>query len=911
MRKYESPDWFFFRKPYLGHKRFYDLASKDLLKCLQDPHIREIIKSSSPTLFENLNSSITREFERALFNTLSRMTFRSVPFACFAGVGIGQMRSERRSAQATEIELVDEILYKRSFRKLHSLENSSSEVRLNSSITFQEAMAKFIKLIDEKNAEKSLYQYSFVKLPKKIIPVLKDDPNDLPPKLKNHLLNLSILEAVESEGKSKPEIVSLETSSGTIHTHSIEMFIPTKRSLMSEDVSNEVLEASQCLIDIFNPPLNKLEKIKNHFIRKYEHQEVSLLELINPDNIIGKIFIQSLDSEAEVKEAEKQQKALISFLRDPEVIQSGTLKLDPEKVQRLKIPKKMELDSFVTLFETIETEDAKLIYHLKEIKGPHAIGHFCRYLHLDKNLEKNVKKIIKREEELHPEALLAEIVHRPDLYKAKNVMPPTYVYEGIIPVTTNLDSQKKTIVELSDILVFYDFSSDKFRLRSGSLNREILPVLTNLYNYEMDSHPLFKFLVYIEMQDGINSVNWNWQKIKNLTFYPRVTYKNIILSQAIWVLSRPMINELKQAKLDPEKVKEFFRTRHMPMTFELRNQVNAFRFNLDLELSLESFLEHLKDDEIYLIAEVFTPAKIFGQDDRHTHDLILPFLKKKEPISSSDHFHLRKKKAVSTSEVVFPPGSKWTYLDIYLNKSQVDSFLGDYLQKFIRKMKGKWFFVQYQDPDFHIRLRGYGPEGKKFIQFAETMFKKKICTHYSLSTYRREVERYGGLKGCEVFESLSMQDSLASLKFSEIVQKSQRRKLELWIFAALVSTEYYLKSFKETSESWISSGPTALKNGSAQRILTSYKKSMLSKNQQLPPEYHQIKEIYENRFREQEIEFKKLVRLFDKNDIHVSKEFYFRSLVHLSLVRLDLDLDGDLEKRIFSTLLELKKAKKF
>ena len=58
----------------------------------------------------------------------------------------------------------------------------------------------------------------------------------------------------------------------------------------------------------------------------------------------------------------------------------------------------------------------------------------------------------------------------------------------------------------------------------------------------------------------------------------------------------------------------------------------------------------------------------------------------------------------------FIPGSQWLYFKIYTGVKTADEVLAHTIRPFLRELYAeRWidgsFFIRYNDPDFHIRLR--------------------------------------------------------------------------------------------------------------------------------------------------------------------------------------------------------------
>lgn len=100
-------------------------------------------------------------------------------------------------------------------------------------------------------------------------------------------------------------------------------------------------------------------------------------------------------------------------------------------------------------------------------------------------------------------------------------------------------------------------------------------------------------------------------------------------------------------------------------------------------------------------------------------------------------------------------GSEWLYYKIYTGVQTADLLLWEEFAPIIEELKGqkvivKWFFIRYNDPDSHLRLRFLvtKPEAiAAIISSFHPVFEKLLVNHLvwkvQTDTYKRELERYG------------------------------------------------------------------------------------------------------------------------------------------------------------------------
>ena len=103
----------------------------------------------------------------------------------------------------------------------------------------------------------------------------------------------------------------------------------------------------------------------------------------------------------------------------------------------------------------------------------------------------------------------------------------------------------------------------------------------------------------------------------------------------------------------------------------------------------------------------------------------------------------------------FIPGSEWIYFKIYTGTKTADAILKNEGYGFVNEMLknnviDKWFFIRYNDPDFHIRLRLHLKKTRdfncvfnRFFKIFQPLIDTNLVWNIQCDMYQREMERYG------------------------------------------------------------------------------------------------------------------------------------------------------------------------
>lgn len=150
---------------------------------------------------------------------------------------------------------------------------------------------------------------------------------------------------------------------------------------------------------------------------------------------------------------------------------------------------------------------------------------------------------------------------------------------------------------------------------------------------------------------------------------------------------------------------------------------------------------------------------------------------------------------------IFLPGDKWLYFNLYAGPKTVDSLIIEVLPELIQELKSrglieKWFFIRYNIPEFHLRLRFYngspGGIGKLFTYFHSRMIEWKSIKYFykiQVDSYKREIDRYG--EGTmELAEQLFNCDSDLIMEYLQLSSEIDKGDNFRWLFAILVADQY-------------------------------------------------------------------------------------------------------------------------
>lgn len=440
--------------------------------------------------------------------------------------------------------------------------------------------------------------------------------------------------------------------------------------------------------------------------------------------------------------------------------------------------------------------------------GPSGASLLARFCNQDSNLNVKVNEHCRKEEGLQPDFVFAEIVHIGDA-KSSNTSLRTQLRCYEIPIFAKPSVKKQNILFLDDIMV--SVRNDRVVLRSLSLKKEIMPRLSSAHTYSKDLSPAYYFLCDMQFQNIHKGLGWDWPPFfKALGFLPRITYNKIIFSPAIWRIKANEIKKIRESPIDAlEKTINSIRLRNnIPRMIVVTEGDNKLLLDLEKIIGMKMLRNLCEKSHEMIFEECLFNEKnliIECEDGKYTNELIIPLFNKIEkglpvPISFDNEPLITKRN--------FFIGGNWLYFKIYCGYKTADKILIQTIKPFCDKLEGnkyidKWFFIRYNDPNNHLRIRFYSNNPfnlSKAIfdisQELDLLLERKLIYNIQLDTYSREIERYGK-NTIELSESIFYIDSFTTIKFLGLIDDCIEKEDLRWLFG-LKSVDVFLSCFEYT-----------------------------------------------------------------------------------------------------------------
>ncbi len=456
------------------------------------------------------------------------------------------------------------------------------------------------------------------------------------------------------------------------------------------------------------------------------------------------------------------------------------------------------------------TGNDNLPLYLEGISGSSAANLLGRFAHADKKILDIVQNIIAEEESRNPHFIFAEIVHLPE-NRVGNILlhPPFRAYE--IPYLAKSSLPLENQISLDDLYVSVDLQQDKVVLRSKKLNKEIIPRLSNAHNFTQNSLPLYNFLCDLQTQNLQNNFDLDWINIApQSVFSPRLTYKNVIISLAIWRFQKDDLIELITCKSESLLVcLEKFKVKwKLPKRFVLADFDNELVVNTENLLCVQIWVDTIKNRDKIELKEFFYEEESSQIKNEllqgFTNQFIASFMNE-EMVYQGISQNIKTEN--TNIQRNFSVGSEWLYFKLYIGTKMADTVLTQAInpvveQLIVENLIDKWFFIRYADPEKHIRFRVHLTDFSKMVEVLlqiknaiQSFEDEGILWKIQIDTYQREIERYGA-EVMEMTETLFFEDSKAIIGMIDRTLGEEREVIRWQWCLKLIDT--YLSNFELT-----------------------------------------------------------------------------------------------------------------
>ncbi|WP_299894169.1 lantibiotic dehydratase family protein [uncultured Aquimarina sp.] len=431
-----------------------------------------------------------------------------------------------------------------------------------------------------------------------------------------------------------------------------DMSLSVESNTLSYDTIKKIRKGLSIINKLTLPPKETfISRFRTAFYERYESREVSLSNALDVELGIG--FLQDKDS-GDVSQiiddlmlpynSEKVVVRDVKWSAINSVLQKKLVKSIKEEEQTLVVTdedfKGLEEnwedlpDTISAMVELVKVKSEEKII-MSSCGGSSAANLLGRFCHGDKELNTYTHEIIDVETKLNPDKILAEIVHLPESRVGNILMRPNFrKYE--IPYLAKSILKDEDQLLLDDLMISAT-PRGKVKLRSKKFDKEVIPHLTNAHNYSSNALPIYQFLANMQTQNIRGGIGFDWGPFADeYDFLPRVEYKDVILSSAIWNISSKDIKELLGVLKDEEKFLEelnkFIDAKKLPRFVLLADGDNELLVNTRNTTSIKMLLNTVKKRGRFKLKEfLHTEDSIVKSGDKaFTNQIVVSFYNEKK-----------------------------------------------------------------------------------------------------------------------------------------------------------------------------------------------------------------------------------------------------------------------------------------
>ncbi|MBV8253974.1 MAG: lantibiotic dehydratase [Chitinophaga sp.] len=587
-----------------------------------------------------------------------------------------------------------------------------------------------------------------------------------------------------------------------------DLFHATTANQLNRQVVDRITAAiSQLTVLNIGAPSVELTDFKQKFQQRYENRAIPLLTALDSENGIGYGIIAGdkssytpiiddlvlpLAPSTSPNTWSSYHKLVLKKFIAAQQLQAKEIVLSMEDLEEIQTDSLPALPPTTAVLGTLLTSSANKLdegdfrFVLKSCGGSSALPLLARFGASNASLTAEMEKVADMEKNLFSDCIIAEVIHLPE-GRTGNVLLRPQLYEYEIPFLGNASVAKDFQISVSDLYI--KVVNNRAILFSQSLNKEIKPRLTSAHNYT-NSLPIYKFLGDLQHQDHTLALVWNWHVLEEQPFLPRVRFKEIILSRARWNLSATAFQR-REGRGDTGTLLEMLHEYQVPAQVLMVESDNELFLDLSCSMAQELLLQQLKKGDVILYESLMDDEHLFINNDKgyFCNEVVFPLYNTQFTPQASVITPKRDKPVQRT----FSLGSEWLYAKIYCGPKWMDKLLTTAVFPIVNHLKNEgladsWFFVRYQDPENHLRLRFHltDPDHTQAViqeinQALQDYTTDEIVYKIQYDTYTRELERYGAenIAHCEHLFHL---DSELILELLPHIQ-SGNQEFYRWIFA--------------------------------------------------------------------------------------------------------------------------------
>ncbi|MEU2725706.1 lantibiotic dehydratase [Streptomyces smyrnaeus] len=527
--------------------------------------------------------------------------------------------------------------------------------------------------------------------------------------------------------------------------------------VLPREVAREAEKAASALACLTPAPFGT-PGWKDFHVRFFERYGIGSLvplrDVTDPDVGLG-FPAGYLDSEPEPREGlTKREQRLLGLAQAAALDGRDEIALDDDLITELRVgeqddvqvPPHLELTFQITA--TTAEDLSRGQFTLWSVHPTRGIGTTTgRFLPLLEPEERAAAAAAVRKLPVNVPGALPAQLSFPPLNRADATVTRTpKTLANVVSVAEHRPADEGTI-GLDDLAV----GCDRRKLYLVSLSRRCLVEPHVLHALDLRAHtpPLVRFLAEISRAQCAVVTEFSWGAAMALPYLPRVRYGRSVLSPARWLLNA---SDLPGQDASWEEwhaaVLEWQVRRRVPERVALTEGDQALPLSLTEGAHRAILRSHLSRSRTAVLAETSAGSGWFGERE---HEIVVPMKATRPPqwpatppvhedrVLSRDHGHL--------------PGTRpWLLAKLYGHPQRQAEILSRHLPDLLDRweVRPQWWFMRYQDPRPHLRLRiavpedgDVSPAAARISDWAAGLRRGGLVSELTFATTYPETGRWG------------------------------------------------------------------------------------------------------------------------------------------------------------------------